>query len=206
MNGPADLGGKHGFGPVDPEPNEPKFHDDWERHAFALTLAMGAGGYWTLDRARFMRETLPHTTYYDATYYEIWFRALERLLDDVGISSGETAPKRVLAAADVRPTMGRGGPVDRPGPAPRFAIGDSVRVKPMRPSTHTRAPAYVRGHVGTIVLIHGTHVFPDTNAHGKGENPTPLYNVAFSARDLWGADTTAADVHVDLFEPYLDPI
>ena len=25
-----DMGGMHGFGPVEPEPNEPVFHADWE--------------------------------------------------------------------------------------------------------------------------------------------------------------------------------
>ncbi len=41
MNGAQDMGGMHGFGAVEPEPNEPVFHADWEKRAFALTLAMG---------------------------------------------------------------------------------------------------------------------------------------------------------------------
>ena len=40
MNGAQDMGGMHGFGPVVAEPNEPVFHAEWERRAFALTLAM----------------------------------------------------------------------------------------------------------------------------------------------------------------------
>ncbi len=36
MNGAHDLGGMHGFGPVEPEPNEPVFHHEWERRVFAL--------------------------------------------------------------------------------------------------------------------------------------------------------------------------
>ena len=44
MNGGQDLGGVHGFGPVEPEQNEPVFHADWEKRAFALTLAMGTPG------------------------------------------------------------------------------------------------------------------------------------------------------------------
>ena len=55
MNGGHDLGGMHGLGPVAPEPAEPVFHAPWERRAFALTLAMGAHGRWTLDRSRFAR-------------------------------------------------------------------------------------------------------------------------------------------------------
>ena len=40
MDGAHDMGGVKGFGPVVPEPNEPVFHGDWERRAFALTVAM----------------------------------------------------------------------------------------------------------------------------------------------------------------------
>ncbi|MBJ3776023.1 nitrile hydratase subunit beta [Acuticoccus mangrovi] len=205
MNGPADIGGAHGFGPVTPERDEPIFHAEWERRAFALTLAMGATGLWTIDRSRAVRESLPRPLYYTSTYYEIWLTALERLVADAGVAEGEAVPRQVLTADTVRPAMARGGPVDRPGPAPAFAAGDRVRVKPMRPASHTRAPQYVRGREGTVVRVHGVHVFPDTNAAGAGEAPAPLYNVAFAAETLWGPDTTAADVHVDLFEPYLEP-
>jgi hypothetical protein len=30
MNGAQDMGGAHGFGPVEPEPDEPVFHAEWE--------------------------------------------------------------------------------------------------------------------------------------------------------------------------------
>src|SRR2546425_68806 len=30
MNGIHDMGGMHGFGPVEPDPNEPVFHSRWE--------------------------------------------------------------------------------------------------------------------------------------------------------------------------------
>ena len=56
MNGGQDLGGMHGFGQVEPEPNEPVFHAEWERRAFALTLAMGMPGGWNIDMSRFARE------------------------------------------------------------------------------------------------------------------------------------------------------
>ena len=42
MNGAQDLGGMMGFGPVQPEAHEPVFHADWERRAFAITLASGS--------------------------------------------------------------------------------------------------------------------------------------------------------------------
>ena len=40
MNGAHDMGGMHGFGPVQPEgAGEPLFHAPWERRALGLTLA-----------------------------------------------------------------------------------------------------------------------------------------------------------------------
>ena len=56
------------------------------------------------------------------------------------------------------------------------------------------------------MLVHGAHVFPDSNAHGKGEDPQWLYTVRFTARELWGEDRTrATPSQIDLWEPYLEP-
>jgi nitrile hydratase len=42
MNGPHDLGGMMGFGPINPEPDEPVFHEPWEGRVFGLELSFGA--------------------------------------------------------------------------------------------------------------------------------------------------------------------
>jgi len=76
----ADLGGRLGCGPVTPEPEGELFHAAWEPRALALTLAMGATGSWNIDMSRAARETLPD--YARLSYYEIWIRALERLMLD----------------------------------------------------------------------------------------------------------------------------
>jgi nitrile hydratase len=115
--------------------------------------------------------------------------------------------RRTLAAAEVPKMLGRGGPsrrdVERPA---RFAVGDSVRARVIHPRTHTRLPRYVRGHVGTVVHVHGAHVYPDAHAHGGGEDPQWLYTVRFEGRELWGPDADPASaVSVDAFEPYLEP-
>ena len=59
MNGAHDLGGMHGLGPIDPEPEsqEPVFHADWERRVFGLALggSTGALGRWNIDKARHAR-------------------------------------------------------------------------------------------------------------------------------------------------------
>jgi len=217
MNGAQDLGGQMGFGPIELEDNEPNFHAKWEERAFAMTLAMGATGSWTLDASRFARESLPPADYLSSSYYEIWTKGLERLLVTHGLVTAEELKqgkelvepkpvKRVLKADDVAATLARGAAVDRPEEQPaRFRAGDRVRTKRMHPETHTRLPRYVRDVEGVIETVHGVHVFPDSNAHGKGEQPTWLYGVAFKGTDIWGPDSDPKlSLRIDLWEPYLD--
>lgn len=218
MNGPQDLGGQHGFGPVAPDPDEPRFHAPWEKRALALTLAAGAMGHWSIDEGRHARESLPPAEYYASPYYAIWAKALEALLIRHGFVTADelraghaqapaSAPRRVLRAADVAPAMARGGPVDRdPGPSrATYASGDAVRARVMNPATHTRLPRYVRGRRGRVETVQGFHVFPDANAHGLGERPQWLYAVVFEATELWGADADpSVRVSVDAWESYLE--
>ena len=196
MNGAHVMGGTHGFGPVVTEAGEPPFHAEWERRVFALTLALGASGTWNIDMSRFAREDRPPQEYLSKSYYELWLAGLERLLEGA-------QPRRVLRVADLEATLARGGPADREAPrAARFAVGDRVRTKNLHPRTHTRLPRYARGKAGTIELVHGCHVFPDSNAQQLGEDPQWLYTVRFSAAELWGNDD-AASASIDAFEPYL---
>ena len=144
MNGAQDLGGMMGFGPVEREPDEPWFHAKWERRAFGLTLAMGATGTWNLDTARHARETLPPVEYLSSSYYEIWFKGLEKLVQKAGLVTEDElrighalqppAPiARVLMAADVPTSLAHGSPTDRPATAPaRFAVGDRVITRNMQ--------------------------------------------------------------------------
>jgi nitrile hydratase len=71
---------------------------------------------------------------------------------------------------------------------------------------HTRLPAYTTGKTGTVVLHHGGHVLPDSNAHFDGEAPEHLYTVSFAAGDLWQhAESPADEVCLDLWDSYLTP-
>ena len=53
MNGVHDMGGMDGFGKVEPEPNEPMFHSEWEARVLAMVRAMGAAGVFNIDTSRF---------------------------------------------------------------------------------------------------------------------------------------------------------
>ena len=122
-------------------------------------------------------------------------------------SARQHTPKRVLKAADVPAVLARGGPCDRPVATPaRFKAGDRVRTKNFNPTGHTRLPRYARGKTGVVDAVREGFVFPDTNAHGRGENPQWVYTVVFDAAEIWGegADPTLT-VSIDAWESYLEP-
>jgi nitrile hydratase len=218
-----DMGGRWGDGPVVPEPQGiPPIGAEWQRRAFALTLAAGGLGQWPIDAARHARECLAPKDYARFSYYERWLAALADLCVSTGLvrreelaaGRAEPAPphQRLLTAEKVAPALARGSPYTRASTvAAAFLPGDRVRTRlPARntlvPGGHTRLPAYAAGHVGTVILAHGAHVLPDANAHGLGECPEPLYTVAFAAADLWGAAEAPGDeVTLDLWQSYLAP-
>ena len=217
MNGPHDLGGAQGFGPVNPEQNEPWFHAEWEKRALGLTLSGGAMGHWTIDESRHARENIPPASYLSASYYEIWIRALEVLLERHGFATREemdegrklhdgTVPKRTLTADRVPAVLAKGGPCDRPVERPAaFAPGDRVRLKNINLPTHNRIPRYAKGKAGVVEAVQGGFVYPDDNAHGRGENPQWVYTVVFTAPELWGEGADPAQtVSIDAWEPYLE--
>jgi nitrile hydratase subunit beta len=222
VNGVHDLGGMHGFGPVEIERDEPVFHHDWERRAFALTLAAGYLGKWNIDQSRHAREQMHPADYLATTYYEHWLFGLEWLLHEAGLvtrdelqarilgRAGAVRPvpgARVLAARDVETTLrsSRTSKADEDVP-PRYEVGARVVAKNINPPGHTRLPRYARGKRGEIALDHGVWVFADASGNGLGRKPQHCYSVRFTARELWGDGSPAADaVHLDLWDDHLEP-
>ena len=217
MDGVHDMGGMHGFGKVEPEPNEPVFHADWEGRCIALNRAMGYTGVWNIDMSRAAIEELPPALYLTASYYKKWAIRLENMLLERGlVDADELAAgralrpgkplKRTMTADKVEAAFNR-GKYGRPASAPaRFKPGDRVRTRNIHPRTHTRLPRYARGKVGVIDAVRGCNVFPDTVAIGQGENPQWLYTVLFDGRELWGENSDPTlTVSIDAWEPYLDP-
>ena len=217
MDGPQDLGGKTNFGPINPENDEPVFHDEWEKKVLALTLAAGGLGHWSLDEGRHARESLTPVEYYTFSYYEIWFAALKTLL----VRHGEVTTEEIARSEIMQPgirtnkrvsrdtmlqNLAKGGPSERLSKTDAlYKVGDRVRTIQAHPVGHTRLPNYARNKVGVIESLRGTHVYPDSNAHGKGEQPQWLYTVAFTGDALWGADTEIGlSVSVDAWESYLE--
>lgn len=219
MNGIHDMGGMDGFGPIIREDNEPVFHADWERRMFALALATPFAVPYNDDRVRREIERIPPAEYLASTYYELWLRASEEVLVDLGVLgreelAGQSRPRSTggqftaLSADEVVDAIAAGASARRPDGAPaRFKPGDAVVARNLHPDGHTRLPRYVRGRRGTIDRDHGIFSFNDSNAHGRGEQPQHVYSVRFTARELWGPDAPERDtLYVDLWDAHLAPI
>ena len=219
-----DMGGRFGDGSVVPDfGKEPVFKKEWHGRALGLTVASGFLGQWTLDEGRYMRECLSPVDYSGFSYYEKWLAGLADMLVTKGIISRhelETLtpvepPKdlkqRCLRPENVLSALSKGGPTEREsGPQPEFFVGQSVVTRSAENlkinGGHTRLPTYAAGKQGTIVALHGNHVFPDSNAHKAGEAPEPLYTVAFRAETLWQHPEKQEDVILlDLWQSYLSP-
>lgn len=216
-----DMGGRFGTGAVNPDDNA-TFVKDWYKRALALNLACGSLGQWNIDASRHARECLSAADYTGFSYYEKWLGGLTDSLVAKGVLSLEELNAgrgdglsplagRALKAENVAPVLASGSPYTREAAPAAFAIGARVRARrPAHnvavPAGHTRLPAYAAGAIGTVDLHHGSHVFPDSNAHGLGEAPEPLYAVCFAAQELWGPDAHAEDeVILDMWQSYLEP-
>ena len=217
MDGIHDMGGMDGFGKVEAEENEPPFHERWEGRVMAMQRALGYAGAWHIDHSRYAQERLPPLVYLAASYYQKWELAMETNVVERGLATaeelksghasgpGKTLPRKltpaVVQAGLTRGTFFR----QQQGPA-KFKPGDRVRTRNIHPATHTRLPRYARDKVGTVELCHGCHMFPDSVAINRGDDPQWLYTVVFDGRELWGPDADPTlKVSIDAFEPYLEP-
>jgi len=224
MNGVHDLGGMQDFGHVVREQDEPVFHAPWERVIYAISRAMGYAGISNIDEGRHAIERMDPADYLASSYYERWLDARSRLLLEKGVITEKELDERQAFFAEhpQAPATAVLKAVTPPAPAetavtgaaylreptgsPRFGPGDRVLTRVTQPKGHTRLPRYARGKHGVVERLHGTHVFPDTHAHGLGEQPQPLYSVRFDASELWGDSAEPGQtVNIDMWESYLLP-
>ena len=222
MNGIHDMGGMHGFGPVEREDDEPVFHHDWEGRVFAMRVATPVpipGG------SRHNIETMDPLHYLRSSYYEKWLHARVKGLVDSGVlTAGElrarealyrerpdtpaprrSDPERVQEVlANLRTHHSPRRAVDE---KPQFGLGDPVRVRNLHPPGHTRLPRYVRGKRGEVVRFYGFQDVQDAQPPGVAVGPQAVYAVRFTASELWGAAAEAnSTVCIDMWESYLEPL
>lgn len=215
MDGAHDMGGMHGFGPVRTPDGDLAYHEAWEPRAqFVGLMSKVSGG-----TMRLRIEKLPPAEYLALPYYARWLAAAENMAVGEGVLSrddlqrwyehfeanpGAEVPRREdpKLAALVAGRLTAGRPLAQPA-STRFAPGDGVIVKRMRPLDHNRCPRYVRGVHGVIDAVAGEDHVPA--AYREHQPTEPVYTVRFSSHDLWGeTDEPAFAVFVDLWESYLE--
>src|SRR5215468_9593456 len=100
MDGVHDLGGHHGFGPVERQEDEPPFHAEWEAAVLAMMRAGGARGIYNIDEFRHAIERMAPAHYLRATYYEKWLDGIARLFVEKGVVSAEDLAARTAFFGD----------------------------------------------------------------------------------------------------------
>jgi nitrile hydratase len=224
VNGVHDMGGMHGFGPIEPRQHEEQFHAEWEKRVPALIAGARLSGAMNIDEFRRGIENMPPVQYLAATYYERHLFTAELNLVAKGVlTTDEIEARMALLRADPAAAVRRDDPAQadalvldrvRSEPLPpfdatqaRFQPGDHVMARNVHTRGHTRLPRYVRGKRGVIHHLHGIETLPDASAHGRGPSPEPLYSVRFEATELWGASADGrGSVYIDLWQSYLEPL
>lgn len=225
MEGPHDVGGKHGLGPIVIEPDEPVFHYPWEGRVYGLAFCTIASGVHSVDAKRHAIETMGHAEYLDSSYYEHWLYAIEKIMHDTGLISHDEVDRRVAEQGWAEIVRHPRTPED-PSPlastllgilhsgtphtvatedSPLFTEGDYVRVRNNRTRRHLRLPGYVKNQIGVVQASYGSFGHPENRAHGDPERASYLYRVAFSPQELFESGRTDDVVCADLFEDYLEP-
>jgi nitrile hydratase len=213
MDGIHDMGGMAGFGPIDVAADA-SGREGWEARLQAVALLSGG-------MSRPGIEAIPPAQYLASGYAEKWLVCAEQRLLGDGVIEAEaldrwraelsTDPTRQLPRIDA-PEAVPGlvaalatTPLMAEATAPRFAVGDRVRVRRMRPVGHHRCPRYVRGAVGVIERIAGAEHQPPAEPGGALGSSEAVYTVQFDSRELWGerADEPEFDLLIDLWESYL---
>ena len=92
--------------------NEPVFSEPWEAQVFALTVSMHENGLFTW---REWAETLGHVIANDdaeTPYYRLWMKALETMIEDKALLSGEEIATRIDAWQQALLNTPHGEPVE----------------------------------------------------------------------------------------------
>jgi nitrile hydratase len=225
MNGPHDLGGRQGHGPIVMDGDAPLFGERWEGRMFGIAYCILTSGCHPIDATRHAMERMPHAEYLASSYYEHWLYAYEHTMDERGLCTTAELERRVAEQA-ATPAVEPARP-DEPTPlarrvlqvlrdgrpkhvpataAPRFAPGQRVRALNRNSPRHLRLPTYAKGRVGVVEAYYGHLDHPEKRAAGEPDTGAHAYRVAFAASELWGPDAERADdvVTVDLIEDYLE--
>lgn len=180
---------------------------------------------WTWADLRKGAESMHPFDYFKFRYYEKWLGGISGFFVGQGYISEEELEAKTaeyLAEPDAPLPDGGDGKIDEQiehylvtgdspykepvGPA-KFALGDTVTVKNVPATDHTRLPGHLRGRTGVIDKVYdGTYAyFCSTGPDGIGP-AMPTYSVKFEPSELWNemAEPGPNEFYADLFETYLE--
>jgi hypothetical protein len=107
--------------------------------------------------------------------------------------------------------LGKGDPqrFDGQAGAPRFAVGDRVRVRDLPTIFYTRTQEYLRGKPATIVEVSYESLVPEDEAFDREEQkPQWFYIVRFNMTDVWDpyAGAVGDTLQAEISELWLQPL
>jgi len=95
--------------------------------------------------------------------------------------------------------------IDSNAEAPKFAVGQTVRIKSGSAPGHIRTPVYLRNKIGFIERICGHFGAPERLAYRHRDTSIPLYRVRVMMSDIWEETENPADtLDVEIFEHWLE--
>jgi nitrile hydratase len=192
----------------------PVFHESWQAHIFAITMALYEDGHYTwaecdsylgheirapghyrqdADAEDWSAEETPGNggTEPARSNYSRWRAACEADGADYYNRWLDSAEKLLLdkGLIDKDEFSERlAALTEIENTPPRFVAGDSVMVRDAEPTGHTHLPLYLLGKTGTVEKDRGVFVFPEAGEHGHEPSLQHVYTVRFVARDVWGND------------------
>ena len=183
--------------------------------------------FWTWGHLRQGAEAMNPFAYFQWRYYEKWLGGISGFFVEEGYITQEeldTRTAEILAdSTKAEAPLPKGGnpaidaqvvkylqegdsPMRPLEAAPKFKVGDTVRIKNVTPGAHSRLPGQLRGRLATVVLVYDnafTYFFPTADGIGT---PMPVYSLLFEQTDLWDESLVEPNsvYYNDIFEVYIE--
>ncbi len=93
-------------------------------------------------------------------------------------------------------------------PAPKFKVGDRVRIRDLPDIFYTRCQVYTRGAEGVVAVVTHESPAPEDEAWDNVDKPEWFYIVRFKQQELWPEypDVYANDtLQTEFSERWLEP-
>jgi nitrile hydratase len=201
MDGMHDLGGRQGFGRVRYTLKAQTFHEPLgEARQRAVLLAVRLGIF-NMDEYRHAIERMEPRHYLPASYYERSLTSLARSASRKASFTKESSSARRQARSRSRC---RSAPAAATWPTREASSRRRCACAPT--SSRARAHAgYIRGKTGVVVeRVAGLSVPRRARPWRRRRGRADLRRSRFNAEELWPNSADKAQVHVGVFESYLD--